>query len=150
MELISNYKVFHDKKFIIEFHEGSGTMQDVMVFKLKEADDVNYSPNYDLLIDVRTTKINAKRNDVKDYIEFALSHKGISGHRKLAIITNTPRHVVFFTFLNMFKIRLPQTMKIFSTIDAAMYWLGEPITIKDANDCLMDLKNNAKSYEQSI
>lgn len=147
MKLISSYKIFHDKNFIIEYYDGGGTIEDVKALKLKEADDVNYSPDYDLLADIRTTTINAKREDVKDYIEFAKSHKGISGNRKLAIVTNTPRHVVFFTFLNMFKIRLSQTMRIFSTIDAAMYWLGEPIAIEDANDCLMNLKNNAKSYE---
>jgi len=150
MKLISNYKVFLDKKIIIEYHEGIGTLEDVKAFKLKEASDINYSPDYDLLVDVRATTIEGMRNDVKDYIKFARSHKGISGNRKLAVITNTPRHVVFFTFLNMFKMRLPQTMKIFSSLDAAMFWLGEPIAIEDANACLMNLKNNAKSYEESI
>ena len=48
------------------------------------------------------------RTDVREYVEFARSHKGISGNRKLAVITKTPRHVVLVTFLNMFKIRLPQ------------------------------------------
>ena len=146
MKLISNYKVFLDKKFVVEYHEGSGTLEDVKAFKLKEASDIIYSPYYDLLIDVRATTIEGMRNDVKEYIKFARSHKGISGNRKLAVIANTPRHVVFFTFLNMFKIRLPQTMKIFSYLDAAMYWLGEPIAIEDANDCLKDLKSDAKSY----
>jgi hypothetical protein len=149
MKLISNYKVFLDKKFIVEYHQGTGNLKNIKAFKLKEASDLNYSPDYNLLVDVRATSIEGIRNDVREYIEFARSHKGISGNRKLAVITNTPRHVVFFTFLNMFKMRLPQTMKIFSSLDAAMYWLGEPISIEDANDCLMNLKNNAKSYEES-
>lgn len=146
MKLISNYKVFLDKRFIVEYHEGAGNLKDVKAFKLKEARDTNYSPDYDLLVDVRGTIINGMRNDVREYIEFARSHKGISGNRKLAVITNTPRHVVFFTFLNMFKMRLPQTMKIFSSLDAAIFWLGEPISIEDADNCLMELKNNAQSY----
>lgn len=146
MKLISDYKVFLDRKFILEFHDGAGTMEDVMAFKLKEAEDVNYSPNYDLLIDVRDTKINAVTDEIKDYIEFIKLHKGISGNRKLAILTNTPRHVVFFTLLSMFKTQLAQNLKIFSTIEAAILWLGEPISIEDANNCIMNFKSKTKSY----
>ena len=146
MELISHYKVFLDKKFIIEYHEGSGTLEKVMAFKLNEANDVNYSPNFDLLMDIRKTTIKGIPNDVRKYIEFALLHKGISGKRKLAVLTSSPRQVIYFTFLNMFPITLPQTMKIFSSLDAAMFWLGEPIPLNDVDSCLNNLKDKAKSY----
>ncbi len=146
MKLISHYKVFHDKRLVIEYHEGEGTLEKVKAFKIKEAKDPNYSPDYDLLMDIRKVTIKGMKNDVKDYIEFANSHTGISGHRKLAVITNTPRHVIFFTFLNMFKIKLPQIMKIFSSLEAAILWLGEPISLEDANSWLIELKNEAKIY----
>lgn len=146
MELFSSYKVFLDKRFVVEYHEGFGTLENAIAFKINEAKDQDYSPDYDLLMDIRQTTVKAMRKDVKEYIEFANSHKGISGKRKLAVITSTPRHVVFFTFLNMFKTKLPQTMKIFSSLDAAMYWLGEPISINDADSCLKNLKNKAKTY----
>lgn len=145
MKFASSYKIFQEKRFIIEYHEGMGNLEDVKAFKLNESSDADYSPNYDLLVDIRKTTINAVRNDVKAYIEFANSHKGISGERKLAVVTSKPRHVVFFTFLNMFKIRLAQTMKIFSSVDAALFWLGAPMELKDAESCLNNLRENAKS-----
>jgi len=146
MGLISNYKIFQDKRFVIEYHEGLGTLDKVIAFKLKEASDPNYSPDYDLLMDIRKTSISGKKEEAKKYMEFAKTHKGISGHRKLAVITSTPHHVIFFTFLNMFKIKLPQVMKIFSCVEAAIIWLGEPISVEDANSCLIELKNEAKIY----
>ncbi|MCZ4694947.1 hypothetical protein DWB61_08090 [Ancylomarina euxinus] len=146
MELISHYKIFHNKRFVVEYHEGVGTLEEVKTFKIKEANDPSYSPDFDLLMDIRKVTIKGIKNDVKEYIEFANSHQGISGHRKLAVITNTPRQVIFFAFLNMFKMKLPQIMKIFSSVEAALLWLGEPISLEDMDSCLNNLKDKAKSY----
>ncbi|MGZ2371531.1 hypothetical protein ACXR6G_17255 [Ancylomarina sp. YFZ004] len=146
MELTSHYKVFHEKRFVVEYHEGEGTLEKVKTFKIKEAKDPNYSPDYDLFMDIRKVTIKGMKRDVKGYIDFANSHQGISGHRKLAVITSTPRHVVFFTFLNMFKMRLPQIMKIFSSVEAALLWLGEPISVEDVDSYLKNLKNETKIY----
>ena len=145
MEMISSYKVYLDKKFVVEYHEGISTLEDVKNFKLDEARDKNYSPDYDLLMDIRKTTVKAIRSDVKEYIEFANAHKGISGKRKLAVITSTPRHVVIFTFLNLFEIKLSQKMKLFSSLDTALLWLGEPITLKDTDSCINNLKDKARS-----
>lgn len=146
MQFVSSYKIFKEKGFIIEYHEGIGNLDNVISFKLKESEDRNYSPNFDLLMDIRHTTIKGVKSDVKKYIEFANRHKGISGKRKLAVITSKPRHVVFFTFLNMFPSRLPQTMKLFSSIEAAMFWLGGPLELDEVKCCLDNLKEKARTY----
>jgi len=47
MELISHYKVFHDKSFVVEYHERQGTLENLKAFKISEASDLNYSQNYE-------------------------------------------------------------------------------------------------------
>jgi len=96
-------------------------------------------------MDIRHTTVKGVKSDVKKYIEFANNHKGISGKRKLAVITSKPRHVVFFTFLNMFPSRLPQTMKLFSSIEAAMFWLGGPLELDEVKCCLDNLKDKVRT-----
>jgi len=145
MQFVSSYQIFKEKRFIVEYHEGIGDLKKIKAFKLKESDDQNYSPNFDLLMDIRHTTVKGVKSDVEEYIEFANSHKGISGKRKLAVITSKPRHVVFFTFLNMFPSKLPQSMKLFSSIEAAIFWLGEPLKLDEVKSCLDNLKNKART-----
>ena len=146
MKLVSSYKVFPDKRLVLEFHEGIGTFERLEAFKLNEAEDSNFSHNYDTLIDIRNTVIDGDRNDVKRYIEFAIAHGGVSGKRRMAVVTDTPKHVVFFTFMNMCAIALPQNMKLFSTPEAAISWLGDPLSYNEVNTCLQNLRGIAKAY----
>lgn len=146
MKLISSYKVFPDKRLVLEFHAGIGTFERLKAFKLVEAADSNFSHNYDTLIDIRNTTIDGDRKDVNRYIEFAAAHGGVSGKRKMAVLTDTPKHVVFFTFMNMFSIALPQSMKLFSTPEAAISWLGDPLGYDEVNSCLQALSEEAKMY----
>ena len=146
MKLISSYKVFSDKRLVFELHAGIGTFDRLKAFKLTEAADTNFSHDYDTLIDIRNTTIDGDRKDVESYIEFAIAHGGVSGKRRMAVLTDTPKHVVFFTFMNMCTIGLPQSMKLFSTTEAAISWLGDPLTYNEVNTCLQKLLGEAKAY----
>ena len=113
---------------------------------MNEAADSNFSHNYDTLIDIRNTIIDVDRKDVKRYIEFAIFHGRVSGKRRMAVVTDTPKHVVFFTFMNMLTIVLPQSMKLFSTTEAAISWMGDPLTYNEVNTCLQKLRGESKVY----
>lgn len=144
MKFLSSYQIFLDKRFIIEYHEGVMTLEKMKTFILKQSSDQNYSPNFDLLLDIRQITFKGFIKDIKDYIEFIKTHKGISGKRKLAVLASQPHQVVFSTFLSMFSVRLPQTMKIFSSLEAALFWLGEPLDIYQTNSCLNHLKEKTE------
>ena len=140
MQFLSSYQIFLDKRFIIEYHEGVMTLERMKTFIIKESSDQDYSPNFDMLLDIRQITFKGFIKDIKDYIEFLRSHKGISGKRKLAVLTSKPHQVVFSTFLSMFSVKLPQTMKIFSSLEAALFWLGDPVDTYKVNSCLNHLK----------
>ncbi|RXQ95929.1 hypothetical protein EO244_06400 [Ancylomarina salipaludis] len=144
MQFLSSYQIFFDEKFIIEYHEGIMTLEKMKNFNLKESSNQDYSPNFDLLLDIRQITFKGFVKDIKDYIEFVRSHKDISGKRKLAVLASKPYQVVFSTFLSMFSVKLPQTMKIFNSLEAAMFWLGHPLDIRKVNSCLNHLKENAE------
>jgi hypothetical protein len=143
----TSYIILPDLKLIIELFSNSTTINDAIELKKLEIKDVNYDASFNFIvlfinIDLRSTDIT--EIEIKKYVESIKSDKQIIGNRKSAIIAEKPNQVVLGTLYEMIAKELPMNFKIFSTIQAAMFWIGlsseyESIVLKN----IEVLKNNA-------
>ncbi|HPR33582.1 MAG TPA: hypothetical protein PLK12_15890 [Prolixibacteraceae bacterium] len=91
-----------------------------------EMNDPYWKDYYDVLSDIRNGKFVLTNSDIKNIHGYLDKYPEINAKRKSAILTNLPSHVVFGTLLkghNDTELSLI-TPEIFSTLEAALLWLG--------------------------
>lgn len=134
------YKILTEIPVIVEYYEGLITLNDLIEFEIREMNDENYSPDLNTITDLRNAKLSALDYEVNEFVNFLKQTKGIVGNRKVAIITNTPDQVAITSLYSMYTKDLPIKNEVFSTIEAAISWLGLPVSlfklIKDNIDFL--------------
>lgn len=119
MEQELSYTILVDKYLILEYYKGKHTVDELIAFKKVVAADKNYNPNYNVIHDFREIEFMLGPNEVKKYIQMLQNDSKFVGHRKSAMITNTPNQVVTTTAFDLLKKGLPISVKICSTLETA-------------------------------
>ena len=131
MENRLKYFIYPEYNLVIEFLAGNIGLEDYINLKRTEIADPRYKPTYNHVIDIR--KSNILNSDVslkgdlnlnaENYARFISATPELSAKRKSAFITITSEQVVatiLYKSLNL----LPMEMEVFSTVEAALKWLG--------------------------
>ncbi|MGV8946196.1 MAG: hypothetical protein ACOH1N_07185 [Lutibacter sp.] len=123
------------------------TLDDKIAHRKKVIQDKDFNPNYNFITDFRDTHIDFSLEDVSAYIEFAKNTPKMHGDRRSAILTNTPNQTVF-TSLYILEIKdIPSHVEIFSTIDAAIKWVGLSSNKKRIIESVInEMKTKAKEH----
>ena len=101
----------------------------------------DYDKTFNSLIDLNEVKLNISIKDIQKYVEYLNGDASVLGSRKLAIITKTPDHVVTGTLYQLLSENLPMNIRVFSTFEAAVRWLGlHSFTIDDYTNIVKELK----------
>jgi hypothetical protein len=105
-------------------------------------EDKNYNQGFRIINDFRNAKIIAGESEVKALIETLRNNRKIFDKRISAILTNTPNQVALTTIYQMNLKDSPINVEIFSTLQAAIKWLGISLdNLKLINDAIMEMKN---------
>jgi len=120
------YKILPELKLVIELGYGTLNIENGISLKLKEVQDKDFNPTYNFLVIYTHCNIQISKQDIARYKELLEEHKEILGKRKSAMLTNTPNHVVFNLLYRKALKEFPMTFEIFSTLGAALKWLGVP------------------------
>lgn len=131
------YYIIKDKKVIVEILKGSCTLSDYVDFKSDQINDKDFNPYFNFLVDFRGVDITFSgmvEKRLKLYLEFSKSIVSLSGRKRVAVITNTPDQVVFFTVCKLLD-RRGILYGVFSTEAAALHFLSLTISEIDLIQC---------------
>lgn len=127
-----NYLIVKEKKLIIEYYSGQIFLRDFIRIHEKKSNDKDFNVNHNLLIDFRDAEINLEEEDVLELVKYHKNNKKLFGSRRAAHLTNTPNQVVAGFKFDIHNKELPVEIKIFSTLEASLSWVG--LEIKDMNE----------------
>lgn len=140
----NTYCIVKERRLIVEYHKGVGTYEDAMAFRKEQAIDPNFSPEFDIIADLRDLTFDVNVLGLKSLIEFYHQNRNLMGTRRTAIITETPMQVAFATIYKQLHTNLPQSLKIVSTIGAAVNWVGCEFTGIQVSEIIDRLKEKAE------
>jgi hypothetical protein len=126
MEKLVNYRIMGDLKLILECAKGSAKIEHVKQMKIREISDIEYIPNYNLIIDFRESNIDFLNLDIKSlkgFFDFAKNTEGVISGGKTAFLTNSPEQVVLSSLLKDLGDKLTTNFEIFSSLEAALDYL---------------------------
>ena len=143
MSSYKTYMIIPEKKLILGYVSGKITWKEVIEFKRGLTFDQNYSPNFNIIDDIRDVIVELNDNsDILEFIEFANSDRTFFGSRKSAVITISPNQVVNTELLIEMKKDLPINFKAFSSTSAAFEWIGIPSNeMQNIDLCFNDLRS---------
>ena len=144
---IGSYKIFHDKKLILEYYSGEITADDLIHLKEIIFTEENYKFSYDAVLDFRNAILLIDNQGITDLIHFFRSRFSNTATRNVAYLTSRPNEVVIaiqyalkleqYSDLNI----IPQ---IFSSTEAVASWLSDhSISENDLNIYFKDLMEAA-------
>ncbi|WP_457617270.1 hypothetical protein [Lutibacter sp.] len=137
----SDYKIAIDYNLIVEYH--SGTLSEIsrfINFRKQLISDPLFLPNQNLIIDLRDVNFEITGDDVTTYTAFASENPILNTEKKVALITATPNQVVSSTLYKMAQKNVLQQIKIFSTLDRALEWLGASNAYEYTHQTLLSFK----------
>lgn len=135
-----NYKIIKEKSLVVEYHQGVGTVDDAKNFRKTQAADSSYSPNYNIIADIRNFAFSVSKQDILLYAEFLLANPQSVGVRRNAILTQTPHQVAIVTLFQQLEQMLPQTIKVVSTVGAALRWVETDLTHREFEFIIKEMK----------
>ncbi len=145
MKKYANYLILPEFSLILECCKGPALVEDAIYMKKTELSDNMYNPNYNILVDFREfeTFLDSKINEsVTNFYNFL---KGLDRNSKIAFLTTVPHQVVISLILKELCTVLKSVkIEVFSTVEAAIRYLGIPIENFDLiNNKIFELNKNA-------
>lgn len=140
----NSYRIIPESKLIVEYHSGVGKVEDAIDFRMIQAADPDFSPEFEVIVDLRDLDMDVQVQELKKLVEFYTHNPRLIGYRRNAIITENPHQVVLATLLKQMHANLPQSIKVVSTVGSAVNWAGCDLTARKVAEILAELKREAK------
>jgi len=138
----TEYIVVPNKNLIIEYYSGKFHVNELIAFKEAICSDKNYNPNFNIINDFREAEFLFEIDEISKYTQFILETRKNYGHRKSTMITKTPNQVVTSLGFEMLKKNIPISVKVVSTIEAAIDFIE--LSLKDKTiieTCIKQMKH---------
>lgn len=116
--------VIEKLKLVIDVYDGALNFNTFKAYKLKQAASERFHPEYNLLSDFETVKVEMTLNEISEYAKFAASQGNIVGKRKAAIVIANPHQIVSSQAYDKSVSPLTgQSLQIFKDFDTALDYL---------------------------
>ena len=120
-----NYHILPELNLIIDSFSGTFTYDEIITCKINQAKDSLWRSDYNVLADIRNLKITYTEDIIRSYAKPKGRVTEIISKRKSAALTLTPDQVVFeFILQSNTSLDLGIEINFFSTLNAALSWLG--------------------------
>ena len=139
----NSYRIIKEMRLIVEYHKGVGKLEDAIAFRTIQAADPDFSPDFDIIMDLRDLLFDVQFSDMKGFGDFYLQNINLMGKRHNALITETPSQVVVATLFKRMNVSLPQTIKVVSTVGAAINWVNSELSGQQVTAIIEELKQKA-------
>ena len=118
-----NYQIDNSQKAIVETWPSEIRIEDYIDVKQRQFKDPSFNPDYDVITDLRGLTQKYIEGTIQEIVNFISEHSDNMRDRKSAVIADNPNSVASaYVFKDRSK-NLPVTIRVFSTIDAALEWL---------------------------
>jgi len=144
MKMFANYMILPEFRLILECCKGEASVGDAIKMKKNEWLDILYSPEYNIIVDFQEFEAKVDEETNESILRFFRFLKSIDIRSKIAFLTAEPHQVVVSMILKEL-IKYGDTFKIevFSTVEAAVRYLGYPVENLDLiNKKIRELNNN--------
>ena len=144
MNKIGAYKVFVDKRLIIEYYSGCINLNDLISLKEVIRQESNYNFSFNTVIDFRDATVNLDKADLIKLLDYFSNEFKANGFRNVAYLGSTTsfaKTIALFSDLAESKIELNIYPNVFSMAKRASNWLNDEfIDGKLLNDTLNELR----------
>lgn len=141
MESKYDYKILPDLRTIVSYYSGIISENEIMSLKESIKSDKAFHMEYNILDDFSNANFNLSKESFHRVLQWLLDN--FAWDRKSAVLTSTPDQVVnIMRFDSLNKDQLPNRIKIFSTLPAALLWIG--LSREDAPEIEMVLRELRK------
>jgi hypothetical protein len=146
IEKLVNYIIIPEIKLIVECYKGCLTDEEVLNHKNTMYGDNKYDPAFNVITDMRELEMQVQDDDdIKNLCKFIDFLKNTPVGRRGALLTSKPNQAVLAQLFKELARNTPIEYEVFSTIDAALIYVGLPLNKYDiVNDALERL---TPSYE---
>jgi hypothetical protein len=144
MKMFANYMILPEFRLILECCKGEASVGDAIKMKKNELLDILYSPDYNIIVDFQEFEAKVDEETNESILRFSRFLKSIDIRSKIAFLTAEPHQVVVSMILKEL-IKYGDTFKIevFSTVEAAVRYLGYPVENLDLiNKKIRELNKN--------
>jgi hypothetical protein len=144
MKKYANYMILPEFRLILECCKGQASVEDAIYMKKTELSDNLYNPNYNIIVDFQEFETFLDSTINESTLNFYNFLKELDINSKIAFLTAEPYQVVISLILKGLNTNL-ETFKIevFSTVEAAIRFLGFPIETFDLiNNKIIELNKN--------
>ena len=133
------YKILPRLNLIVDSYFGNLTIDEILLYKSNQTKDPLWNPGYNTLADMRNSNTIIDEDEIERLSKYQVSDNRWSEKRQTASLTDEANHIVFEELFNMLK---PKDSKVlvraFSTLDAAILWLGID---KSEKPCINEVLN---------
>ena len=119
------YTINTKRKIIIETWSEFVTIEEFIELKKQEFSDSEFNPNFNVLTDLRITKLGFDEKLISEIIKYMLSNPAKIKNRKSAIVADNPQLVAGSFLYEKKGVDLPVNIKTFTTIEAALNWFKD-------------------------
>jgi hypothetical protein len=123
MSYRSSYRILPELRLVVTRYSGKISEKEIIATKEAVRNDEAFRMEYNILDDFSGTDFNITRESFSNVLTWLKDH--FSWERKSAVIANTPSQVAnILRFDSLNRDTLPMNIKIFSTFQAALQWIG--------------------------
>lgn len=138
--LKSLYRIIPEENLVIEYHTGILEVESYIDFKKRLHNDPLFRANLNHFIHYKSVVFKTTPSEINHFTNYINSISQNLGHRKTALVTNTPNQVVSTTMYKMMQKNPSQNVEVFSTNHNAFQWLNCPnLKTNELNDIILEL-----------
>lgn len=137
----ANYRLLAPLKTVIMYFTGDIILDDIICLMKQLAQDHEYSPQFNVIVDFRDCNLNFNNQMLLDYIQF-LSKAKLIARRKIAYLTSKPNEVVLTILYSEMVREHSLEIEVFSTSQAALNYIqGNGLNVEKLDNIILELKS---------
>lgn len=147
MELKAAYKIFPRLNLIVEYYQGSLTVQNLIKFKKELYQDKDFDSTFNYIDDCRDVNFVLMKDDIAEYINFEKKSLPAYEQFQSVFLTNTPLQAMVITLYLLRNSKNTLKNNIVYTIEYAFDKLKLPMESKQMiESTLLELPKSVISY----
>ena len=139
----SDYAIIQELHLVIEYYYGSSNAEIIIKTRERQLADANFRDIKRALLVFENVAVSEDiASEVEKYAAYLSTKKEELASRKIAFVTNNPVEVVIGYLSQLYLMKLNKGLEVFSTVPAALSFLGIETSSKRVLDAIDKLRKS--------